>query len=67
MKSEGFCYFCQKLNTMKEDYRKLTNKELSDEIQRKMQELIDLRTELSRRTGDVPTAVNYDFTQRVTK
>lgn len=52
---------------MKEDYRKLSNKELGDRIQRKMQELIELRNELSRRAGDViPIAQGYDFTKHVT-
>ena len=52
---------------MKEDYRQLSNKQLSDMISRKTQELIELRNELSRRMGDGPSLVNYDFTQRVTK
>lgn len=52
---------------MREDYKYMSNKELSDMISKKMQELIELRNELSRRVGDGPTPVNYDFTQRVTK
>lgn len=52
---------------MKEDYRKITNQELSDLISRKTQELIELRNELSRRAGETIPRVNYDFTQRVTK
>lgn len=52
---------------MKEDYRKLDNNQLSRLIQDKMQELIELRNELSRRAGEKLSITNYDFTQRVTK
>lgn len=59
--------YLQKTGDMKEDYRKLSNKELGDRIQRKMQELIELRNELSRRAGDaIPIARGYDFTKHVT-
>lgn len=51
---------------MKEDYRRLTNEELSKLIQTKTQDLIELRNELSRRAGEGIPKVNYDFTQRVT-
>lgn len=51
---------------MKEEYRKLDNKQLSDAIQRKTQELIELRNELARRTGEKLPITNYDFTKRVT-
>lgn len=51
---------------MKEDYRKLDNKQLSDTISKKTQELIELRNELARRAGEKLPIVNYDFTKRVT-
>lgn len=51
---------------MKEDYRKLDNKQLSDLISRKTQELIELRNELNRRAGEALPVTNYDFTKRVT-
>jgi ribosomal protein L29 len=51
---------------MKEDYRKLDNAELSKMIQQKMQELIDLRNEVARRSGERIPIANYDFTKRVT-
>ena len=51
---------------MEEDYRKLDNAQLSKAIQDKMQELLELRNELSRRTGEQKPIVNYDFTKRVT-
>lgn len=51
---------------MKEDYRKLDNQQLSNEIQKKTQELIELRNELARRTGERLPIYNYDFTKRVT-
>ena len=51
---------------MKEDYRKLSNQELSTLIQRKTQELIELRNELNKRAGETIPVVNYDFTKRVT-
>ena len=51
---------------MKEDIRKLDNAQLSKAIQDKMQELIELRNELSRRMDEHPPIVNYDFTKRVT-
>lgn len=51
---------------MKEDYRKLDNNQLSRLIQDKMQELIELRNELARRTGEKLPITNYDFTKRVT-
>lgn len=51
---------------MKEDYSKLDNRELSNLISKKMQELIDLRNELNKRTGERIPVANYDFTQRVT-
>lgn len=51
---------------MKEDVRKLDNAQLSKAIQDKMQELYELRNELSRRMGETKPIVNYDFTKRVT-
>ena len=51
---------------MKEDIRKLDNAQLSKAIQDKMQELIELRNELSRRMDEKHPMVNYDFTKRVT-
>ena len=51
---------------MKEDYKKLSNQQLSDLIQRKTQDLIELRNELSRRAGERIPITNYDFTKRVT-
>ena len=52
---------------MKEDYRKLDNQELSRLIQKKTQELIDLRNELSRRMGDTIPPTNFDFTSTITR
>lgn len=51
---------------MKEDYRKLDNRQLSEMISKKTQELIDLRNELNRRSGERIPITNYDFTKRVT-
>ena len=51
---------------MRENCKKLTNAQLSEEIQKRVQELIELRNELSRRMGETFPSVNYDFTQRVT-
>jgi len=51
---------------MVEDYRKLDNKQLSDLISKKTQELIELRNELARRAGERLSITNYDFTKRVT-
>lgn len=50
---------------MKEDIRKLDNTQLSKAIQDKMQELIELRNELSRRMDERRPVVNYDFTKQV--
>ena len=52
---------------MREDYKKLDNAALSKAIQDKTQELIELRTELSRRMGERYPTVNYDFTSTVTR
>ena len=52
---------------MKEDYKKLDNSQLSSMIQKKTQELIELRNELARRAWEKLPITNYDFTQRVTK
>lgn len=52
---------------MKEDYRHLDNKQLSDAISRKTQELIELRNELARRAGEKIPVVNYDFTKLINK
>ena len=52
---------------MKEDYRKLDNQELSKLIQKKTQELIELRNELNRRMGDSIPLVNYDFTSTISR
>lgn len=51
---------------MKEEYRNYSNKELSDLIMKKTQELIELRNELNKRVGERLPITNYDFTQRVT-
>ena len=51
---------------MKEDYRKLTNSELSNLISKKTRELIELRNELNKGAGESLPRVNYDFTQRIT-
>ena len=66
VKLRWFCYICTKHIAMKEDIRKLDNAQLSKAIQDKMQELIELRNELSRRMDEHPPIVNYDFTKRVT-
>ncbi len=51
---------------MREEYKNFSNEQLSKLIQDKMQELIELRNELSRRAGETVPIVNYDFTKRVT-
>ena len=67
VKSEGFFYICSKSEcSMKEEYRKLSNSELSNLISKKTRELIELRNELNKRAGESLPRVNYDFTKRIT-
>lgn len=67
VKSERIFYICR-INRwdMKDDIRQYDNQKLEREIQRKMQELIELRNEQARRAGEKHPMVDYDFTQRVT-
>lgn len=52
-------------DTMKEDYRKLSNNEIEKLIQVKMHELVQLRNELAKRRDESLPSINYDFTQRI--
>ena len=48
------------------NFRALSNEDLDGLIERRTQELIELRNEKSRRLGEKPPKVNYDFTKIVT-
>lgn len=50
-----------------EDYRKYSNEQLSKTIQKKTQELIELRNELNRRAGTTLPKAAVDFTKYITK
>lgn len=51
---------------MKTSFRDMSNDEIVKAIQIKIQELIGLRNELSKRKGETIPTVDYDFTKRVT-
>lgn len=48
------------------NFRALSNEDLDGLIERRTQELIELRNEKVRRAGEKPPKVNYDFTKDVT-
>lgn len=48
------------------NFRALSNEDLDGLIEKRTQELIELRNEKVRRSGERPPKVNYDFTKDVT-
>ena len=48
------------------NFRALSNEDLDGLIERRTQELIELRNEKARRSGEKPPKVNYDFTKTLT-
>lgn len=48
------------------NFRALSNEDLDGLIERRTQELVELRNEKARRSGERIPITNYDFTKRVT-
>lgn len=50
---------------MNPEYKGKSVAQLRELLSRKMNELFELRSEISRRTGDVPGSVDVDYTKYV--